>query len=164
MKRTFGSAALVVCASCADLSTSPRDVELQIAASASAAQPQTFTLVIPIQFNAWACIETVTLQGDLLGVFHSNSTDHALHGKVLFLQRLSGYGQSTGYKYEAIGNNNAVGMTSDQGAEPYNDVFTFRLVSRAAQLLVSIRVHTTVNANGDLTADVQESSVTCRVH
>jgi len=44
------------------------------------------------------------------------------------------------------------------------EIFSFRLVSRAALFQVKMRTHTTVNANGDLTAEVQDFSVDCRVH
>lgn len=132
------------------------------AVSLTAAQPETFKLVVPIQFSAWACVETVSLTGELVGVYHTNTTGQGTHGKQLFLQRLTGYGMSTGYRYQAIGISNAVGMQPQNGATPYTEVASFILVSRAALLKMRLLMHSTLDANGNLTAVTFDASVACQ--
>jgi hypothetical protein len=119
MRRAIGLV-LILTAACSDRPTGPTEPMRLVHTSLAAAQPTTLKLDLPIQFNAWACVETVYLQGKLLAVIHTNSTD--------------------------------------------TEVFSFRLVSRAASFQAKMRTHTTVNANGDLTAEVQDFSVDCRVH
>jgi hypothetical protein len=162
MRRAIGLM-LILAAGCSDRPVGATDPMSPVAASLAEARPTTYKLVTPIQFDAWACVETVSLQGELVAVFHNNTTDNGTQGKVLFLQRLTGQGQLTGYNYEAVGSSPAVGITSDDGANTNTEVFSFLLVSRAASLRVKMRTHTTVNANGDLTADIQDFSVDCRV-
>jgi hypothetical protein len=163
MRRAIGLV-LILTAACSDRPTGPTEPMRLVHTPLAAAQPTTLKLDLPIQFNAWACVETVSLQGKLLAVIHTNSTDNGQHAKALFLQRLTGQGQLTGDKYEAIGNSVSVGNISADTASTDTEVFSFRLVSRAASFQAKMRTHTTVNANGDLTAEVQDFSVDCRVH
>jgi hypothetical protein len=162
MKRAFGATVFLLVGACSELPTSPVVASYPASPLLSAAQTLNVKWVVPFQFSVWACSELVSLQGDVVGVQHLSNNDNGTHAKILFLQRLSGYGQTTGYKYEAIGNDNAVGTNPVDGATIYNEVFSFRLVSRAGQFMVRTRFHTTVNSNGDVTVDILESSVECR--
>lgn len=164
MKRAFGATLFLLAGACSDLPTSPVVASYPVSPLLSAAQTLNVKWVVPIQFSVWACSEWVPLQGDIVAVQHLNANDNGTHAKILFLQRLIGFGQTTGYKYEAIGNDNAVGTNPVNGATIFSEVFSFRLVSRAGQFLVRTRFHTTVNANGDVIVDILESSVECRSH
>ena len=153
------AAALLVCTACADLPTSPVEPLRPNAPTAAQAQAETFTMVIPIQFSTWVCAENVSLSGELLMVQHLGWNDNGSHAKVLFLQKLTGTGQTSGNSYVAIGLSNGVSNTS--GAGVFNQVSSFHLVSRGDKLLVTTRYHVTVNANGELSAQFLDFTVKC---
>ena len=106
------AAALLVCTACADLPTSPVEPLKPTAAAAAQAQAETFTMVIPIQFSTWVCTENVSLSGELRMVQHIGWNDNGYHAKVLFLQKLTGTGWTTGNSYVAVGTQNAVSNSS----------------------------------------------------
>jgi len=62
MRRAIGLM-LILTAACSDRPGGATDPMSPAPASLAAARPTTYKLVIPIQFDAWACVETVSLQG-----------------------------------------------------------------------------------------------------
>ena len=153
------AAALLVCTACADLPTSSVEPLKPNAPAAAQAQAETFRMVIPIQFSTWVCTENVSLSGELLMVQHLGSNDNGSHAKVLFLQKLTGTGETSGNSYVAGGAQNAVSNSS--GAGIFNQVTSFHLISRGDKLLVTTRFHITVNANGELTAQSFDFTAKC---
>ena len=116
-------------------------------------------MVIPIQISTWVCTENVSLSGELLMVQHFGWNDNGSHAKVLFLQKLTGTGWTSGNSYVAIGPSN--GVSNSSGADVFDQVSSFHLVSRGDKLLVTTRYHVTVNANGELSAQFFDFTAKC---
>ena len=80
-------------------------------------------------------------------------------------QGASGVGEDTGDLYRANGVTRGATHVI-QGDFPFIDTFVnnFRMIGTAggAKFKVHNTVHVTINANGELSADVDNSSVTCR--
>jgi hypothetical protein len=108
--------------------------------------------------------ETVTLTGNLH--FQSHTTVDAqggLHANVHTQpQGVSGTGDVTGAKYQGTG------VTQDRinvtAGETFTFVNNFRIIGQGPgnNFLVHQNVHITINANGDLTADVDNLRAECK--
>jgi hypothetical protein len=79
-------------------------------------------------------------------------------------QGMSGIGLSTGAKYQATGVQQENFNALSGGAINETFVNNFRLIGEGEgnNLLMHQAVHMTTNANGDVTADVFNNSITCR--
>jgi len=105
---------------------------------------------------------------DLSGTLHvlilvTVDSDSGFHAKSHFQpQGVSGIGQTTGAKYQATG------VTQSQFNGKVGSEFTFvnnfRIIGQGPgnNFLVHQNVHVTVNANGEVTANVDNSSVECK--
>ena len=110
--------------------------------------------------------EPVLISGTLHILQHQTLSDAGnLHIKVHFQpQGASGVGLVTGDEYRATG------VTQEElnlnGPLPFTDTFinNFRIIGQGPDnnLLVHQTIHFTINANGELTADVVNTSVECR--
>jgi hypothetical protein len=110
--------------------------------------------------------EPVLISGTLHILIHETvSASGNLHFKIHFQpQGASGVGLVTGDSYRATG------VTQEHfnvnGPLPINDTFinNFRIIGQGPDnnLLVHQTVHITINANGELTALVDNTSVECR--
>lgn len=166
MKRTMlFPAALVLLAACSDrpIPAEP-DLEPQFGAFAS-----TSNVIIPINISVFVpCAdggagEFVDLYGNLHLLFHitidpAGGVNVKTHAQP---QGISGTGLTTGDKYQGTG------VTQDRFHTNVVDNFTFvnnfKIIGQGPgnNFLVHQNVHITVNANGDLTADVDNFSVRC---
>ena len=109
--------------------------------------------------------EVVEVSGNLHIVTHITINGNNVSQKSHFQpQGAGGVGLTTGDTY------NAVGVTQDQskfslqnGQAEFTSVNNFRLIGQgqAANFQVHQLVHTTINANGDATSTVSNSSIEC---
>ena len=110
--------------------------------------------------------DLVTLNGFLHIVTHTTET--ASGGVTMTRhvnpQGVTGVGTPSGITYRSNGATNTSGHTSASGASESTFVNNFHLISQgsAGNLLVHIVIHQTVNANGQVTSDVEKISIECR--
>ena len=108
--------------------------------------------------------EMIVLSGDLHVLFHTTLDDTGgFHIKMHTQpQGLSGTGQTSGDKYQGTG----VTQYSFNGkvGETYTFVNNYRMIGQGPgnNLLVHQNVHITINANGDMTAEVDNIKVDCK--
>jgi hypothetical protein len=107
--------------------------------------------------------EWVDLSGTLHVLFHTTVHDSAFHTKAHYQpQGVTGIGRITGDKYQATGvtQDNYNGNVGTQ----HTFVNNFRIIGQGSgnNLLVHQLVHMTVNANGEVTASVDNLSVECK--
>jgi hypothetical protein len=110
--------------------------------------------------------ETVHLEGTLHVVISLTVNDNHASGKAHFQpQGVSGVGSVTGDKYQATG------VTQESfednllnGQATHTFINNFRVIGKGPgnNFLVHQNVHITFNADGILTADVDNSSVECK--
>jgi hypothetical protein len=108
--------------------------------------------------------ELVTLSGNLHALFHvTEDGKGGLHVKShVQPQGLTGLGGTTGAKYQATG------VTQDQQnvkvGQTYTYVNNFRIIGQGPgnNFLVHQNVHVTVNANGQITAEVDIFRAECK--
>jgi hypothetical protein len=108
--------------------------------------------------------EFVVLEGNLHGLITVTENKNHLSIKTHFQpQGISGTGETTGDKYQGTG------VTQDHftignGAETFTFVNNFRIIGQGPgnNFLVHQTVHLTFNANGELTATVDNFSVECK--
>jgi hypothetical protein len=134
----------------------------------------TFTEVdkFPINFLAYVpCAldgagELVELQGDLHSVFHvTEDGSGGFHiGGLSSYQGVSGVGQTSGDSYQANGGSHFRFNAGDP--LPFTDTFVdnFRIIGQGPgnNFLVHYNYHVTVNANGELTASVDNFKAECK--
>jgi hypothetical protein len=127
------------------------------------AQAATTSIRFPISFTATDCPDPVALSGTLHEVF---TTVVSANGNVLVNvvdnpQGVTGIGLVSGRVYQGTG----VTRESITIAKGSTDTFVnnFRLISRGpgSDVIVQNVFHITVNANGDVTATLDKSTVTC---
>jgi hypothetical protein len=110
--------------------------------------------------------EFVLVSGDLhILITTTVDANGGFHGKTHFQpQGISGFGLSTGARYQATGVQQESFNAPSGGTITDTFVNNFRLIGqgRGNNLLVHQSVHMTTNANGDVTADVFNNSITCR--
>ena len=111
--------------------------------------------------------EDVLVSGTLHIVSNFNiDNSGGVHGKIHFQpQEATGLGLITGDTYQATGVTQQT-MNVNAGGLPFTATFVnnFRLIAPGPgnNLQVHQTIHTTINENGVLTADVDNSSVECR--
>ena len=136
----------------------------------AAAQTNTFVEKISVDITdfvpcaAGGAGEEVHLTGKVNQVFHS-TVDSAggAHVKVhMNDQGISGTGLTTGDKYQRTGATNSE-INVKVGTE-HTTVFTLNLIGQGNgnNLLIRLMEHITVNANGIVTAEVENISVECK--
>jgi len=110
--------------------------------------------------------ETVTLSGDLHILTSITINSNTLHLTQHFQpQGITGVGSVTGDKYQGTGVTRA-DLNVNGVIFPFNTttVNNFRIIGQGPgnNFLVHVNVHTTVNANGDVTATVDNFSLECK--
>lgn len=107
--------------------------------------------------------EVVVLSGTLHLLFHVTENANGFHVKTHAQpQQLSGTGQVTGDTYQGTG------VTQDQqnvaAGETITFVNNFRIIGQGPgnNFLVHQNVHVTVNANGEITTVVDNTSIDCK--
>jgi hypothetical protein len=124
-------------------------------------EPLELSLLIPCAADGAG--ETVDLSGTLHVVLHMTTDGHGgVHIREHFNpQGVSGYGQTTGGKYQATGVtveqlNATIGVQS-------TFINNFRVIGpgRGNDFIVHENFHVTVNANGTVTANVGNTTTSC---
>lgn len=164
----FAVLAFAVLSACSDESshdlTAPRAPRLASGQSAS-----TFTTneVIPFGFTALECgFEPIEVSGRLHLVMHGTITSSGHVNAVGHVnpQNIRGFGLTTGTKYLAPGMLQTA--TNMNGPAPLTDTFVnnFHLIGQgdAPDFLFHQNLHLTVNANGDVTAVVDNTNFECK--
>lgn len=110
--------------------------------------------------------EVVDLSGSLHAVFSITVNGNNVHLNTLFNpQGVNGVGETTGAKYQATGETRS-DMNFDVVAFPLNITFVnnFKIIGQGPNnnFLVHENLHITVNANGTLTAFIDNFSFTCQ--
>lgn len=132
-----------------------------------AAQATTTTdnVDVPIDFTATACNgETVNISGDSHIVVHVTTNDNHTTLETHIQFHLSGEGTS-GTQYVANETVDSIEQTPlDNGAHVLNSVGQLHLIAQgsADNLIVRTTIHTTVNANGQITATSFDFEVECQ--
>ena len=132
----------------------------------AAAQTSTTVVKIPVDFNLFIpCAgEEVRLTGKLhllihvtldnAGGFHSNLRANP--------QGITGTGLTTGDKYQSTGASNTQFNTKVGNEETFVFIFNFIGQGNGNKLMVHVTHHVTVNANGIVTAIVDNFRVECK--
>jgi hypothetical protein len=123
-----------------------------------------FTISVFVPCANGGAGEIVDLSGTLHVVFHVTvDSDSGFHSKSHSQpQGVTGIGQITGAKYQATG------VTQDQFNGKVGSEFTyvnnFRIIGQGPgnNFLVHQNVHVTVNANGEVTANVDNFRAECK--
>jgi hypothetical protein len=139
---------------------------LAIAATAvlaTSAPAATTSFKFPISFTATDCPDPVALTGTVHGVITSvdNGAGGSLVSSTFNPQGVIGLGLLSGRTYHGTGVTTET-FTAAKG-ETHTFVNNFRLISPGAggDVIVQDVFHVTVNANGDVTAAVDRSTVSC---
>lgn len=110
--------------------------------------------------------EEVQLSGELLFIFHTNrDAQDALHTTIALVpNQIVGVGSETGATYRAVGGDRENYYNLD-GEAPitYTNTDMFNLVSQGSSdnLLAKYTFHVTVNANGEISAEVDQTTEEC---
>jgi hypothetical protein len=154
---------------CADTATSPiaPDIEPAFAATATTSSTKIpFQLVVFVPCADDGAGEFVQLDGELHILVHTTIDDNGgIHLKSHFQpQGFGGVGLTTGDRYRGVGVTQDA-LTVHPGGFPATSTFVnnFRMIGQGPgnNFQVHQNVHMTVNANGDVTANVNNSSTTC---
>lgn len=151
---------------CSDQSVTPvapPDAPLLAASTFTEDERFFFSLVAFIPCAADGAGEFVELSGTLHALFHVTlDASGGAHVKTHFQpQGIKGIGLTTGDKYQGTG------VTQDQFNARVGETFTyinnFRIIGQGPRnnLLIHETVHVTVNANGTVTASVENFSEEC---
>lgn len=133
------------------------------------AEADTATEIFTEPYNAiiTACNgEEVQLSGELLFIFHTNrDAQDALHTTITLVpNQVVGVGAETGTKYRAVGGDRENYYNLD-GEAPitYTNTDMYNLVSQGGtdNLQIKYTFHVTVNANGELSTEVDHFSAMC---
>jgi hypothetical protein len=142
---------------------------LAIAAPQTMAQATTNTINVQNPINISVFIpcagEIVTLSGDLHTLIHvtqdgRGGTHLKIHNQP---QGITGEGEVTGDKYQGTGVTQRE-INSTGGAFEFTFVNNFRIIGQGTgnNFLVHATLHVTVSANGDVTANVVNTSTECK--
>ena len=157
---------------CADAARGPAEPLLRTATPLLAALTETTNLRIPLDLvvfvpcAAGGAGELVALSGTLHVLTHvTESPTGNLHLKAHFQpQGVSGVGLTTGDKYQGTGVTQR--QTNINGPLPFTDTFinNFRIIGQGPDnnFTVHQTIHFTVNANGEVTAEVVNTKVECQ--
>ena len=173
MRTRFASAgALVVCvaAACADAPLAPS--EMSAAVPQFAAATSTTSTIVPFATVTFVpCAnggagEAVLLTGNLHVLLHTTiSNSGNAHFKVHFQpQGVSGVGLTTGDNYQGTGVTQPEANFNDPLPVTRTFINNFRIIGQGTgnNLLVHQNAHLTINANGEVTATVSNTSVECK--
>ena len=128
------------------------------------ATTSTDNTTVPIDFTATACNgETVNISGDSHVVLHLTRNANNTTFKTHIQFHLSGTSAS-GIQYNANETVDSIEQTTDSGPRVLNSVGQLHLIAQgsADNLAVRTTIHTTVNANGQITATSFEFEVECQ--
>lgn len=140
----------------------------EVVARSNVSFPISLPVFIPCANNGSG--EIVDLYGDLHELFLVNISDS---GNVTVKshnqpQGISGVGRSTGYRYQATGVTQAIEQIQFNGVSEFPIVYTyvnnFRIIGQGTgnNFIVHENIHTTVNANGTVTAYVDNFNADCK--
>lgn len=122
---------------------------------------------IPLVINAFIpCTgDVVLLEGTLHTVFHTTFNDNNFVSKYHFSpQQLTGVSAMTGAQYQGTGVTQGTTTGSFVNGQ-YSDTYVnnFRMIGQGPgnNYLVHSTIHVTFNANGDITADHENTSIEC---
>ncbi len=132
------------------------------------AQASSITTVekIPLAGTFVSCTEPVDWEGLMNLVFHMNTSDSGqvnftIHANI----KATGVGQLTGAKYTAFETGTFGERFDSTDAAPYTitwtDNFNFNGRGSVPNFRAHLLVHTTINANGDMTSFRMVSTVDC---
>lgn len=161
---------------CSDAAGGPNGpnptAEPLLGVSTTSATTTTTNLQIPITLFVFVpCAnggagEVIQVQGDLHLLSHTTiSNSGNFHVKLHFQPMgISGVGLSTGDKYQATGVTQLAFNSNGPFPITYTSINNFRMIGQGPgnNLLVHQTFHITVNANGVLTAVVNNTSVECK--
>jgi hypothetical protein len=159
----------VAVSACAEPPTAPLiDQPPSLAAVTSSTQSTTrFNRRVWVSCANDGAGESVALLGEL--EWHSQATEDAQGGVhlVSFVRpsRVIGIGLATGQTYRGTGGTfEAEGYNYDGYPATYAFVNNFRIIGQGPgnNLLMHMTLHQTVNADGEITADVDFTSLECR--
>lgn len=139
----------------------------------TAAQAETFTSNDFVPFNATVFVpcanggagEDVDLSGTIHEQFHITINKNRVSIKSHFQpQGVSGVGQTTGDTYRAVGvtqEHQSLPLTN--GAANFTFINNFRIIGQGPgnNFQVHQTIHVTVNANGEVTSEVINESISC---
>jgi len=131
-----------------------------------AAQASATTEKVPFDANVTACNgDVIHISGTLLSIFTETTTPSGgfIVSSHFQPQVIMGVDLTTGTRYVATGLTRDILVTSPSGGstETYVNRFHIQATSGAESFIVSEVFHITVNANGDVTAFVDNFSSTC---
>jgi hypothetical protein len=141
--------------------------------AAAQAEPEKEFTTVPLQKTVWvSCAnggagESVDLGGSLrFRTFTNTDGNGGLHVRMhVQPDGVTGVGQSTGAKYRGTGGTIELSFEAEDGvAGNYTLVNNFRIIGqgRGNNFLVHTTMHSTVNANGEVTASFNVTSAECR--
>ena len=131
-----------------------------------AAQASATTEKVPFVANVTACNgDVIHITGTLLSIFTETTTPSGgfIVSSHFQPQGIMGVDLTTGTRYVATGLTRDILVTSPSGGstETFVNRFHIQATSGAESFIVSEVFHITVNANGDVTAFVDNFSSTC---
>ena len=131
-----------------------------------AAQASATTEKVPFDANVTACNgDVIHITGTLLSIFTETTTPSGgfIVSSHFQPQGIMGVDLTTGTRYVATGLTRDILVTSPSGGstETFVNRFHIQATSGAESFIVSEVFHITVNANGDVTAFVDNFSSTC---
>jgi len=122
----------------------------------------------PYETTITACNgEEVHLSGELLFIYHVTvDANDAIHSAfILVPQNVVGVGAETGVRYRAVGGDREqfYNLDADVGPITYTNTDMFNLVSQGGSdnFQAKYTFHVTVNANGEITVEVDQYSARC---
>ena len=134
--------------------------------ASSASQASATTEKVPFDADVLACNgDVIHISGTLLSIFTETATPSG--GFVVSShfqpQGIKGVGLTTGTPYAATGLTRDILVVSPKGGstETFVNQFHIQATRGAESFIVSEVFHVTVNANGDVTASVDNFSSTC---
>jgi hypothetical protein len=140
-----------------------------VAAGTASAQAESFTVneFIPIELTDAGCGDVIEITGTLHVLLHVTFTPT---GGVTVKQHFqpqgaTGVGLISGATYQAVGETQETDTDNGPGPQfEFTFVNNFKMISHGTtpNYLVHDTVHVTVNNNGEVTAEVVNSSVECR--
>lgn len=107
--------------------------------------------------------EVVVSSGEMRAVVHSTFDDAGgIHVALHIRPDVSGIGQTTGDRYQGVGSEEF--ESNGAGALEFTVANNFSLIGQGPgdNLLTHITMHVTVDAEGNLTATVTNSSIDCK--
>ena len=165
--RLAAAACLLALAACSDgtdttAPLAPDDASLAaITVTENEVIPLAFSVLVPCANDGAG--EIVAMEGYLHILSHVTQNDNGFHVKQLANpQHMSGTGAATGDRYQGTGATRE--MFNVGPGETFTYVNNYRIIGQGPgnNFIIHQVVHTTINANGDLTTEVDNLSVDCR--